>query len=46
MDVLSVTGLIVAFGAILFGQHLEGGHIQSLLNGPAILIVFGGTLGR
>ncbi len=37
--------MVVAFGAILLGQHLEGGHIGSLLNGPAILIVFGGSLG-
>ena len=45
MDPLSVIGIVVAFGAILFGQHLEGGHIASLLNGPAILIVAGGTVG-
>ena len=45
MDALSVIGVIVGFGAILFGQHLEGGHITSLLNGPAVLIVLGGTLG-
>ena len=38
-------GLLVGLGAILFGQHLEGGHIGSLVNGPAILIVFGGTIG-
>lgn len=45
MDVLSLVGLTVGLGAILLGQHLEGGHIGSLLNGPAILIVLGGTLG-
>ena len=45
MDALSVIGLIVGFGAILLGQHLEGGHLSSLLNGPAMLIVLGGTLG-
>ena len=45
MDALSVIGIIVAFGAILLGQHLEGGHITALLNGPAILIVLGGTVG-
>jgi len=45
MDLLSIIGLILGLGAILGGQALEGGHISSLLNGPAILIVLGGTLG-
>jgi chemotaxis protein MotA len=45
VDVMTILGLLAAFGAILIGQHLEGGHLSSLLNGPAILIVFGGTLG-
>jgi chemotaxis protein MotA len=45
MDLLSVIGLIVGLGAILGGQFLEGGHVASLMNGPAILIVLGGTLG-
>jgi len=45
MDILTIVGLIIGFGAILLGQALEGGHIDSLLNGPAILIVLGGTVG-
>ncbi len=45
MDILSLIGLIVGVGAILLGQYIEGGHIGSLLNGPAILIVAGGTIG-
>ncbi len=45
MDILTIAGIIVGFGAILVGQALEGGHIDSLLNGPAILIVMGGTVG-
>jgi chemotaxis protein MotA len=45
MDLLSLFGVVVAFGAILLGQFLEGGHFSSLLNGPAILVVGGGTLG-
>jgi chemotaxis protein MotA len=45
MDILSIVGVIVAFGAILLGQFLEGGELNSLLNGPAILIVGGGTVG-
>lgn len=45
MDILSIIGVILAFVAIIGGNHLEGGHIGALLNGPAALIVFGGTLG-
>ncbi len=45
MDVLSILGTIVGIGAILVGQQLEGGHLDSLVNGPAILIVLGGTVG-
>jgi chemotaxis protein MotA len=37
--------LVVGFGAILLGQFLEGGHFDTLVNGPAILIVAGGTVG-
>ncbi|BAP44201.1 flagellar motor protein [Pseudomonas sp. 21LCFQ02] len=44
MDVLSLIGLILAFVAILGGNLLEGGHVSSLVNGPAALIVLGGTL--
>ncbi len=45
MDILSLLGLLLGFGAILGGQALEGGHIGSLINGPAALIVLGGTVG-
>lgn len=45
MDFLSIFGLIVGISAILFGQYLEGGTIATLINGPAMLIVLGGTLG-
>jgi chemotaxis protein MotA len=45
MDILSIIGLIVGITAILFGQYLEGGHISTLVNGPAMLIVLGGTFG-
>jgi len=45
MDPLSIIGILVALGAILIGQSLEGGHVASLLNGPAALIVVGGTVG-
>ncbi|SFK19258.1 flagellar motor protein [Methylophaga sulfidovorans] len=45
MDILSIIGLIIGFGAILIGQYLEGGHIDTILNAVALLIVMGGTLG-
>ncbi|MDH5360181.1 MAG: flagellar motor protein [Gammaproteobacteria bacterium] len=45
MDILSITGLVLSLGAILIGQQLEGGHLHTLINGPAALIVLGGTLG-
>lgn len=45
MDILTVLGLIVGVASLLIGQTLEGGHVGSLLNLPAILIVFGGSLG-
>lgn len=45
MDILSVLGLVVALGAVLGGQWLEGGHLTSLLQVTAFFIVIGGTLG-
>lgn len=45
VDPLSIVGLALALAAILAGQYLEGGSAAALLNGPALLIVGGGTLG-
>lgn len=45
MDFLSLLGLLLGLGAILGGNLLEGGHLGALLNGPAALIVLGGTIG-
>ncbi len=45
MDILSIIGLLVGFGAILGGQALEGGHLSSIMNAVALMIVMGGTLG-
>ncbi len=44
MDILSLLGIVLAFAAILGGNMLEGGALSSLFNGPAALIVIGGTL--
>jgi len=45
MDRISVLGLLVGFVAIVGGQILEGGHVGSLAQPTALLIVLGGTLG-
>ncbi|WP_373049430.1 flagellar motor protein [Vulgatibacter sp.] len=45
MDITTVAGLVIAVVAILAGQALEGGHVGSILQITAAIIVFGGTLG-
>jgi len=45
LDILTILGVIIGFGAILGGNIMEGGHLSALVNGPAALIVIGGTLG-
>jgi chemotaxis protein MotA len=38
-------GIAFACFAIIFGNVLEGGHLGSMVGGPAALIVIGGTIG-
>lgn len=45
MDLLSLIGLVFGLAAVLMGQSLEGGHIDTLVNGPAAMIVLGGSIG-
>ena len=45
MDKISLAGLAIGLVAIIGGQILEGGHIASLVQPTALLIVCGGTLG-
>lgn len=45
MDILSLIGVVVALGAIIGGNLLEGGHTDSLIQFTAFVIVGGGTLG-
>jgi len=45
MDILSLTGFMLALVAILGGNILEGGHMSSLVQLTAFVIVAGGTLG-
>jgi chemotaxis protein MotA len=44
-DVATIAGLLAAFGFILLGNHIEGGHVAAIVQPTAALIVFGGTLG-
>lgn len=45
MDILTLIGIVIAFGAIIGGNILEGGHTDSLVQLTAFVIVGGGTLG-
>ena len=45
MDKISIAGLVMGLVAIVGGQVLEGGHVSSLVQPTAFLIVIGGTLG-
>ena len=44
MDLLTVIGIILAIGAIVGGQILEGGHLGSIVQLTAAVIVIGGTV--
>jgi len=45
MDFFSILGIFIGLGAIVSGNILGGGSLGSLLNGPALVIVLGGSLG-
>lgn len=45
MDWISIAGIALGVIAILGGQVLEGGHIGSVVQFTAFMIVIGGTLG-
>jgi len=45
VDKISLAGLAIGLFAIIGGQYLEGGHVGSLVQPTALLIVLGGTLG-
>lgn len=45
MDILSIAGILLALLAVLGGQALEGGHVGSILQLTAFIIVAGGTVG-
>ncbi|HJT18904.1 MAG TPA: flagellar motor protein [Nitrospira sp.] len=45
MDIATILGIVIAIGSIVGGQHLEGGHLGSIMQLTAFIIVIGGTLG-
>lgn len=45
MDFGTLGGVVLSIGMILGGQALEGGHVGSIMQLTAAMIVFGGTLG-
>ena len=45
MDKISILGMLLGIVAIVGGQILEGGHVGSLSQPTALLIVLGGTMG-
>ena len=45
MDLLTVIGFLLAIGALVGGQLLEGGHLGSIVQLTAAVIVIGGTVG-
>jgi hypothetical protein len=45
MDLATIIGLVVGFGAVIGGQILEGGHLSALIQPTAAIIVLGGTIG-
>ncbi|NLC55267.1 MAG: flagellar motor protein [Armatimonadetes bacterium] len=45
MDLATLIGLLLGFGALVLSVSLEGGHLSAFINVPAAVLVFGGTLG-
>ncbi len=43
MDLATIIGLLVAWGAIMIALMMDGGHIKDLLIPSAFVIVVGGT---
>jgi chemotaxis protein MotA len=45
VDIATIVGIVLALGSIAGGQALEGGHLGSILQLTAFIIVMGGTIG-
>jgi len=45
MDLATILGLVVAFGALLVSVMMEGGKLSGFVNLPAFILVLGGSIG-
>jgi len=45
LDIATILGIVLAIGSIIGGQTLEGGHLGSIIQLTAFIIVMGGTIG-
>jgi len=45
VDISTILGIVLAVGSIIGGQALEGGHLSSIMQLTAFIIVAGGTIG-
>jgi chemotaxis protein MotA len=45
MDISTIAGVVIGFGALAMSVSLEGGSLAALWSVPAFVIVMGGTLG-
>jgi chemotaxis protein MotA len=45
LDIATIVGITLAIGSIIGGQILEGGHVGSIMQLTAFIIVMGGTIG-
>ena len=45
MDIATILGIVLSIGSIVGGQALEGGHLSSIMQLTAFIIVAGGTIG-
>lgn len=45
MDKLTISGLVIAVAAIATSFYIDGGDVSMLVNGSAMLIVLGGSIG-
>lgn len=45
MEIMTLLGLLLGIGGILLGNLMEGGHLSSLVQIPAAIIVLSGTFG-
>jgi chemotaxis protein MotA len=45
VDLATIIGLVIAFSSLVIMAFLEGTHLSSLFSAPAMIVIFGGTLG-